>query len=168
MQNYFELLSLKAIFSIDKAKLEKHYQQLITQHHPDKFAHKGKNQQAQALQNTALINTAYQSLSDDLNRAKYLLSLSGIDAFDHKDTQMDTDFLIQQIQYRETLEQLEQDKNIDEIEVFINKMTALEKSHIADISTQFEHQNLDNVRNLVRQLRFYQQLKAQANILLDQ
>lgn len=168
MNNYFELFTLASDFSINRSKLEQTYQQLVSSNHPDKFTNATKVQQNKALSNTALINTAYQTLADDLNRASYLLELADINAFDEHNTQMDGDFLTQQITYQEQLEQLIQTKDIDSIESFITTISNLEKQHIANISKNFKEKNLDIIKNLVRELRFYQQIKKQANRLIDE
>ena len=165
MSNYFALFSLKSDFSIDLADLESAYQLQISQFHPDKFATKSEREKSIALQNTSLLNTAYNTLKSPLKRATYLLELQGINAFDEKDTQMDEDFLMAQIEHRETLEQA---KNFDEIERFIDIITPLEDEHIVSIEREFKQNNLQTIKNLVRQLRFYQQLKQQANELLDE
>lgn len=168
LTNYFQLFSLKPDFSIDLEILESAYQTQISQFHPDKFATQNSQKQAAALQNTSIINTAYTTLKSDLKRATYLLELAGINAFDEKDTTMDADFLIAQIKYSETLEQLEADKNINEIEMFIGKINVLEKQHIVSISQFFKIKNLEKVKQNVRELRFYQQLKSHANQLIDE
>lgn len=168
MNNYFELFALAPDFSINHSKLEQTYQHLISSNHPDKFTNASKLEQNKALSNTALINTAYQTLANDLNRASYLLELAGINAFDEHNTQMDSDFLTQQITYQEQLEQLTQTEDIARIENFITTMSNLEKQHIANISKNFQEKNLDLIKNLVRELRFYQQVKKQANHLIDE
>lgn len=168
MSNYFELLSIENSFSIDKNKLEQNYQELISSQHPDKFVQKSEAEKAKATQNTSLINTAYQVLSDDLKRANYLLELAGINAFDEKDTNMDVDFLMAQIEYRETLEQLAQDQDAEAIENFVDEINKISQAHIVKIGLEFTQNNLEMIKNLVRELRFYQQLAGNANQLLDE
>lgn len=168
LTNYFALFALKSDFCVDLSALESAYQTQIAQFHPDKFATQNPQKQTIALQNTALINTAYDTLKSPLKRATYLLELSNINAFDEKDTQMDADFLMAQIEYRQALERLEIDENINEIEGFIGKMDILEKQYITDISQFFKAKNLEKVKQNVRELRFYQQLKNHANELLDE
>jgi molecular chaperone HscB len=165
MQDYFLIFDLEHDFEIDKAKLELNYKTQIAKFHPDKFASASSSQQSQALQNTSLINTAYDTLNSDLNRARYLLELNNINPFDEKDTQMDSDFLMAQIELREELEAIKNETNIEE---FIDKINPLEKQHIVDIKENFKIENLMVVKNLVRQLRFYQQLTLEANKLLDE
>ncbi len=168
MENYFDLLSLSIDFAIDKLILEKNYQDLIIQHHPDKFANKSSQDQTLAQQNTSLLNTAYQTLKNDLKRANYLLELAGINAFDEKDTQMDASFLMAQIEFREALEVLEQKQDVDKLEDFVEQMRDLEKHHITNIAASFNNNELKQVKIFVRELKFYQQLKQQANQLVDE
>ncbi|SFV60854.1 Chaperone protein HscB [hydrothermal vent metagenome] len=165
MQNYFSIFDLKTDFEIDKIKLEQQYKEQIAQFHPDKFANSTADEKSQALQNTSLINTAYNTLKSDLNRAIYLLELNNIYPFDEKDTQMDAEFLITQIELREKLETL---KNETEVEEFIDKINPLEKQHIQNIKESFKMNNLENAKKNVRELRFYQQLILEANKLLDE
>ena len=111
MQNYFELFSIDVGFSIDLELLESTYQQQIAKFHPDKFATHSDKEKSLALQNTSLINTAFDTLKSPLLRATYLLELQDIDAFDEKDTQMDVAFLMSQIELREQLEAIESNKD---------------------------------------------------------
>ena len=71
------------------------------------------------LQNTSLLNTAFESINSPLNRASYLLKLDGIDPFDENDTSMAHDFLISQIELREELEVIESKTDSDKLEDFI-------------------------------------------------
>ena len=115
MQNYFELFSIDVGFSIDLVVLESAYQQQIAKYHPDKFATHSDREKSLALQNTSLINTAFETLRSPLLRATYLLELEDINAFDEKDTHMDVAFLMRQIELREQLESIESNK--DELEL---------------------------------------------------
>jgi len=115
MQNYFELFDLETSFFIDESSLKEAYQREIARFHPDQFASRGDSEKLQALQNTSLLNTAFESIKSPLNRASYLLKLEGIDAFDERDTSMDHDFLISQIELREELELLRLKQNPDDL-----------------------------------------------------
>lgn len=169
MQNYFELFSLKLNFNIDLTELELAYQQKVTEFHPDKFATGSDKEKSLALQNTSLINAAYDTLKSALLRATYLLELEGINAFDEKDTQMDVNFLMSQIEFRESLEVIESSKDEMNLDDFIEKITAKIKLNIIDISQAFKvDQKPQKVKNLVRELKFYEQLNLHANRLMDE
>ena len=121
-----------------------------------------------ALQNTSLINTAYDTLKSPLLRATYLLELQDINAFDEKDTQMNIDFLMNQIALREQLESLEVDKDELALDDFIEQVSQKVTQNIEQISQLFELNEFDKIKNLVRELKFYTQLNAQANQLMDE
>ncbi len=165
MANYFELFNLTPNFLIDKNKLEQIYNKNINQYHPDKFISASETEKVAALNKSEIINNAYNTLSNDLKRASYLLELAGIGAFSHNDTQMQSDFLERQIGYQEQLENLKDEADIEE---FVGKISSLETQYITDIAQSFKHQQLTKVKNLVRELKFYQQLKQRANAKLDE
>lgn len=70
--NHFEQFSLPEKFDIDLGELEKKYLELQNQFHPD-------NAGLDDVEKSISINEAYKTLSDDFNRACYLLSLKNID-----------------------------------------------------------------------------------------
>ena len=167
MQNYFELFSLKLNFNIDLSELEFAYQQQVAEFHPDKFASGTDKEKSLALQNTSLINTAYNTLKSSLLRATYLLELEGINAFDEKDTQMNVDFLMSQVELRESLEVIESDKDEMKLDDFIENISAKIKMNIDNISAAFNSDHAQ-IKNLVRELKFYEQLNLHAKQLMDE
>lgn len=168
MQNYFELFSLEADFAIDLKALENAYQTQIAHYHPDKFVNKSDKEKSLALQNTSLINTAFETLSSALLRATYLLELQGINAFDEKDTQMDASFLINQIVLRESLEAIESAKDELAVDDFIENISNKIERNIEKIQSLFEIKAFNKIKNLVRELKFYTQLNIQAKQLMDE
>ena len=166
MQNYFKLFSLDNSFALDKTELATKYQELILAFHPDKFINNSSEKKLQALQKAAIINSAYKILLDDLSRATHLLALSDIEVFDEADTKMDSVFLARQIELREELEII--NDNEDLLEQFVERITIFIKDHTDKITAEFAvGKNPLKIKQLVRQMRFYQQLKKQTNAVLD-
>ena len=169
MQNYFELFDLKTSFFVDDEALKKSYQVQVMRFHPDNFATKSQAEQLQALQNTSLVNSAYTTLKTPLNRASYLLNLENINPFDEKDTNMDTDFLISQIELREQLENIKEQKDNLALDNFIERVQDFIKDNVASISKSFtQSRDLQEIKTLVRELKFYEQLNKEANMLMDE
>ncbi len=168
MENYFELFSLAVDFDINITKLNTEYQQQVTKFHPDKFASGSDKERVLALQNTSLINTAFDILKSPLNRANYLLELNGINAFDETDTQMDVNFLMAQIELREALETIQASKDELKLDNFIDNINLKISQNIKQIQIFFEENNLVQIKNLVRELKFYKQLSMQTNQLMDE
>ncbi len=122
MQNYFELFDLETSFFIDDNQLKSSYRKEISRFHPDNYVTKSESEKIQALQNTSLLNTAFTSLKTPLNRASYLLKIQGLDPFDERDTVMNHDFLISQIDLREELEVIEEDRDSFGLEGFLERV----------------------------------------------
>ena len=169
MQNYFELFDLETSFFIDEANLKDSYRREIARFHPDQFASKSDSEKLQALQNTSLLNTAFESIKSPLNRASYLLKLEGVDPFDEKDTAMDHDFLISQIELREQLELIKLKQNADDLEDYLDKIEEQIQSKINLISDAFsENKGHIEIKNDVRELKFYEQLLSESSKLMDE
>lgn len=100
----FALLGLERCFSIDLAALDAQWKALQRQVHPDKFAAEGAAAQRVALQWSVRINEAYQRLKNPLQRAQYLCELYGVPVEAHSNTRMPAEFLVQQMQWREVLD----------------------------------------------------------------
>ena len=102
--NDFELFDLEHCFRQDRAAVDARWKNLQREAHPDKFAALGGSAQRVAMQWSVRINEAYLRLKDPLKRAAYLCELNGAPVNAEKNTAMPSDFLMQQMQWRESLE----------------------------------------------------------------
>ena len=102
--NDFELFGLPQRFALERAELDERWKALQRQAHPDRFAAEGAAAQRVAMQWSVRINEAYQRLKDPLKRAAYLCELQGVPVQAESNTAMPAAFLMQQMAWRETLE----------------------------------------------------------------
>jgi len=102
--NDFELFGLTQVFAQDRTLLDARWKELQREAHPDKFAAQGTAAQRIAMQWSVRINEAYQRLKDPLKRAAYLCELAGSPINAHSNTAMPTEFLMQQMEWREALD----------------------------------------------------------------
>ena len=102
--NDFELFGLPQQFGLDRAQLDDTWKALQREAHPDRFAFEGAAAQRVAMQWSVRINEAYQRLKDPLKRAAYLCELRGVPVQAESNTAMPPAFLMQQMQWRESLE----------------------------------------------------------------
>ncbi len=102
--NDFELFGLAQQFAQDRAELDFRWKALQREAHPDKFTTQGAASQRVAMQYSVRINEAYQQLKDPLKRAAYLCELRGAPIQAHSNTAMPAAFLMQQIEWREALD----------------------------------------------------------------
>lgn len=100
----FTLFGLPAQFAQDRAAIDARWKQLQTEVHPDRFVSQGAAAQRVAMQWAVRVNEAYQRLKDPMRRAAYLCELRGAAIEAENNTAMPTDFLMQQMEWREALD----------------------------------------------------------------
>lgn len=109
-KNFFQLFNLPEQFKLDKQQLDAAYRALQTQVHPDRYANASDGQRRLALQWATLVNEAYTTLKQPLTRADYLCKLKGIDVEKMSPAENSTEFLMQQLVWRETLAEAQHDQ----------------------------------------------------------
>ena len=103
--NDFELFGLTQQFAQDRSTGDERWKSLQREAHPEKFVAQGVAAQRVAMQWSVRINEAYQRLKDPLKRAAYLCELGGAPINAHSNTAMPAAFLMQQMEWRESLEE---------------------------------------------------------------
>lgn len=125
----FELFGLATQFVQDRSAIDARWKDLQREAHPDKFAAQGAAAQRVAMQWSVRINEAYQRLKDPLRRAAYLCELHGVPVNAENNTAMPAEFLMQQMAWREGLDEAVSAKDLDEIseQVTSSRREALQK-----------------------------------------
>lgn len=130
-QNYFEIFNLPVAFDVDKTVLAERYRQLQRSVHPDKFVNAPAQEMRLAVQWASQVNEAFATLKDPLARAIYLLSLAGADMRGKENAQVEPAFLLEQIELREDLEDIEaEDDALPRLNAF--------KARVDTVSRQLE------------------------------
>lgn len=101
----FELFGLPLRFEQERALIDQRWKALQREAHPDRFAAEPAAAQRLAMQWSVRINEAYQRLRNPLKRAAYLCELHGAPIEAERNTAMPGDFLVQQMQWREALDE---------------------------------------------------------------
>lgn len=94
---------------MDAQALESAWRTVAAQVHPDRFATASPAERRVAMQWAARANEAYRLLRDPLSRARYLCEQHGVDLQTESNTSMDVSFLMQQMQWREMLDDARDD-----------------------------------------------------------
>lgn len=129
--DYFTLFQLPGNFTIDLTQLGLRYQELQRSYHPDKFASATETERLQSIQQAAEINDAYQTLKHPLRRAEYILKQHGVIVNNELNTMHDTAFLMEQLELREQLDEIEQKQDHQQLMQF--------KQHVNQINTNLYH-----------------------------
>jgi molecular chaperone HscB len=156
MQNHFDLFGLPPRYSIEGQTLERSYREIQSQVHPDRFAHAGDAERRASLQWTTRVNEAYRTLKDPVQRAKHLLELQGVDVAFETNTAMPPDFLMQQMELREALEEAKSPGALDEMRKTLREQQAQIQRQIGDAIDA--KKDYASAAGLVRKLQFLDRL----------
>lgn len=146
--HFFDLFGLPVAFGIDKSALKATFLHLQKQHHPD-----NADNIAQAEQNTALINHAFDTLNRDDGRAIYLLELSGV-AFNSDKTIADEPFLMQMMSYRMELEDAIFDNDKHTISQIANNINVLMSQTADEFDSVYQAKDWQTAQIIAQKLRF--------------
>lgn len=131
MQNLFETLDLPVAFELNLKTLEKQYFAAQRQWHPDRFVGKPETERADAAHRSVIINDAYDTLKNPLERAKHMLELKGV--FIDDETNPPTDLLMEMMELRERIhEHAEDGRTLLAIIDDIKKLAAVSTQAITD------------------------------------
>lgn len=171
-QTHFELFDLPVCFTLDMRALEQAYRAVQKQVHPDRFAAAGTAQKRLATQWAAQANEAYQVLKNPLKRAIYLLHLEGVDVQAEDNTALDVHFLMQQLAWREQIEEACAEKNSATLHTLLNTLTE-EKGNrfqaLADLlGVLADEPTRQAAADAVRQLMFIERILLEINTQIDE
>ncbi len=143
--NDFTLFGLPEQFAQERAAIDTRWKELQRQAHPDRFAAQGAAAQRIAMQWSVRINEAYQRLKEPLKRAAYLCELRGAPINAESNTAMPAAFLMEQMAWREALDDAASAADLDALDAQLNKARNETLERIA--------QGLDEERNAAEAAR---------------
>jgi molecular chaperone HscB len=153
----FELFAVPAQFAQDRTELDARWKELQRQAHPDKFAHEAAAAQRIAMQWSVRINEAYERLKAPINRAAYLCELNGAKIDAERNTAMPAEFLMQQMELRESLEEATTQENLDQIS---QQALMILREMLSKVEQQLNAKNYTEAAQTVRALMFIEKFQA--------
>jgi molecular chaperone HscB len=152
----FELFAVSAQFAQDRAQLDARWKELQRQAHPDKFAAEGVAAQRIAMQWSVRINEAYERLKSPIKRAAYLCELNDAKIDAERNTAMPAEFLMQQMELREVLEEAATEENLDQIS---REAIQIERNMLSKVEQQLNAKNYAEAAQTVRALMFIEKFQ---------
>lgn len=154
MQNHFDLFQLPQRFALDAAALDAAFREVQGQVHPDRFVQAGDMEKRVAMQWATQANEAYQTLKNPLKRAAYLCELNGVDLKSESNTAMPSAFLIQQMEWREALQEARVEKNETTLEALDKEWRSARQEHMKQIEARLDAQDYALASQSVREWMF--------------
>ncbi|UTW08979.1 co-chaperone HscB [Pseudomonas benzenivorans] len=155
---HFALFDLKPSFRLDLDELAARYRELARTVHPDRFADAPEREQRVALERSASLNEAYQTLRHAPQRARYLLTLSGPE-LPLEVTVQDPGFLMQQMHWREELEDLQDSADLAGVAAFKRRLkVAQDELNESFASCWDDPVRREEAERLMRRMQFLDKL----------
>lgn len=168
MNNPFALFDLPIEFQLDQNRLSERYLALQKALHPDNFANSSAQEQRLAMQKSAEVNDALQILKDPILRADCIIALNtGEQQNTEEKSTHDMAFLMQQMQWREQLEEIENTQDIDGLMTFSVEIEQNNKEKISEISTALSMKDWQQAKLINDRLRFIKKLMTEIERIED-
>lgn len=166
--NYFELFNLPVSYTLDTHKLASDYKTLQRHFHPDKYANASDSEKLLSVKKAAEINDAFTTLKSPISRAEHILSINNVELAHETQTIQDTAFLMQQMEFRERLEDIEHSADpLADIAAFEAELKTLSLSLQNSLAELLAQKDWQTAADIVRKLKFISKLQTEAERLED-
>lgn len=163
-QDFFALFGLTPAFAIDMNRLEQAYLDIQSKVHPDRFAHLSDAEKRLSMQWATHANEAFRTLKSPLTRGHYLLELRGVDPAFDTNTAMSSEFLMEQMEWREALGEARDAADEDTLDELSRRIRHSTKELVDQLATQLDESgNLEAAADSVRRLKFLEKLQHEIN-----
>ena len=137
--NYFAMFGLPPKLNLDVPALEKQFYRYSRKLHPDVHARASQQEQEWSLAQASLLNDAYRTLKNPLDRTKYLLRLEGVQFEEDRGpnpSKVPADLLEEVFELNMQLEELRQNQKMGEDDPQLRRdLEAAKNQFAAQLST---------------------------------
>ena len=166
--DHFTLFGLPQMQALDQESLDQCFRAVQSRVHPDKHAHASEADQRLAMQWATRINEAFQTLKSPGPRARYLLGLLGHDPQIESNTSMPMEFLMNQMELREAVEEARaaaDEDGLDEVRLRLQDEIKADYQRLAELIDGSK--DYAAAATLVRQLMFQEKLLTEIDDALE-
>ncbi len=171
-RNYYDFFGIGRKLTVDAAALQQKFYELNRQWHPDRFSRKSAQEQAEALEATAILNDGYRTLRDPVKRAEYLLTEEGFPIGEQRSKDVPPELLEEVFELNMMLEELKagDESTLPQLENakqnFLNMRATIEhelgtlfaKYDAAEAQSETAKQALHEVRTVLNRRRYIENL----------
>ena len=151
--DYFRFFGLEQHFNLDLPALDQAYLAIQKEVHPDRHARGSDTEQRLAMQMATFANTAFQTLKNPIQRGLYLCQLHGVDARLETNTAMPAAFLMKQMEWRENLE--DQEDDLGALEDLAEEVDQSKRDTLVEITQAIDSaKNYERAAELIRGMLF--------------
>src|ERR1700677_3471456 len=129
--DYFALFGLPAKLNLNVQALEKQFYRYSRKLHPDLHARASQQEQEWSLSQASLLNDAYRTLKNPLERTRYLLKLEGVQFEEERGSKVPADLLEEVFELNMQLEELRQTRKMGEDDPHLRRDLEAAKNQFA-------------------------------------
>jgi molecular chaperone HscB len=153
--DFFALFGLSERFDVDLDALGKAYRAIQSSVHPDRFVRAMDADRRLAMQMSTHANEAFRTLSDPVQRALFLCSRHGVVVDTDRGAGLSLDFLEQQMQWREWLDEASGSRDRGQIDGLRQTLEQTRREAIDQLHERLDLQaDYRGAAQLARQLMF--------------
>ncbi len=157
-QDHFSLFGLPHTFGIDASALDAAWKRVSMAVHPDRFATASAVEKRVAMQWSARANEALRVLKDPLARARYICESAGVDLQTETNTAMSADFLMQQMQWHERIDELSDHPDLTVAQAFKKELSSALSEITADVQSLLDEKRYADAAIRIREWMFLDKL----------
>ena len=138
--DYFAFYELPISFNPDQAAIKTKFYALSKRYHPDFYANESEDKQDEVLALSTLNNKAYQTLSNNKKRLRYVLTLKGIVETD-EGYQLSQSFLMEMMDVNEALMDLQFEPDAEKLAEVSQAVANIERdlaAEMKELTDQFD------------------------------
>jgi len=157
----FALFGLPRRFRLDETALDRAWHALQTEVHPDRHAHLPDDAgRRSAMQGALRVNEAYTRLKKPITRAQYLLELAGMSPDILNGNTVDSEYLLEQLEWREAVEEAREANDVDALEQLALRLQIRKDGITAQLAEQLDdRRDFETAADAVRRLMFLDKLR---------
>lgn len=165
--NYFELYDLPVSLKVDATQLKQKFYALSRKFHPDFFTNTSEEEQADALEKSALVNKGFKIFSKEDETIKYVLQLKGLMEEDEK-YQLSPDFLMEVMDLNEQLMEAKIDNDATAIANIKSEISNIQSTIYEPVKAIIENyqETTSTEKELLQIKEYYYQKKYLDRILV--
>lgn len=149
--NYFEIIGVDCAYDLNIAEVSKKYKNLQSQLHPDRFGNKTEEEKVISEEYSALVNKAYSTVINPLERGLYMLELNGF-SIEEDSKEIDKLFLME---IMERNEEIENEKDVDKLRQLNIKNKESISSLMREVQEAFEKKDMKKAKDVLTKMKYY-------------
>jgi len=166
--DHFELLGLAPGFAVDRDALDRAWREVQARVHPDRHAAGSAQEKRVAMQWASRANEAYRVLRAPLSRARSLCERAGVDLQVETNTAMTPAFLMQQMEWREALDDARSGRDAAALETLAGELAAARRRMTAEVGQLLdEKHDYATAAARVREWMFIEKFSEEIDLAVD-